>query len=320
MHIFPGNSYGFIEFKSKDNAKKIIESSTKVAGNLVANSNEIKFPDRVRNIFFFYSKLKLDELIRFQQTNLPNASLNIELPGLKIIENFITSDEEAFLFKEIDKSIWHPLANRRVQHYGYEFIYGKNTIDKNANIGNFPEYYKIFQNELNKISYEHNQNPLDQLTINDYFPGQGIPPHIDTHSPFEECFVSLSLGSGTVMNFKNNEGQFKYLFIPPRSLTIFSGEARYAWSHSIAQRKLDRVEGKLFFRRRRISLTFRKVRYEPCKCNFPIFCDSQTIEPIKFEDDKNQIKNKQDDENVLDNAEDIKIDNNKKIDDLHREI
>ncbi len=25
---------------------------------------------------------------------------------------------------------------------------------------------------------------FDQLTINDYTPGQGIPPHVDTHSPF----------------------------------------------------------------------------------------------------------------------------------------
>jgi alkylated DNA repair protein alkB homolog 8 len=25
---------------------------------------------------------------------------------------------------------------------------------------------------------------FDQLTLNDYLPGQGIPPHVDTHSPF----------------------------------------------------------------------------------------------------------------------------------------
>jgi hypothetical protein len=26
---------------------------------------------------------------------------------------------------------------------------------------------------------------FDQLTINDYFAGNGIPSHFDTHSPFE---------------------------------------------------------------------------------------------------------------------------------------
>jgi alkylated DNA repair protein alkB family protein 8 len=43
---------------------------------------------------------------------------------------------------------------------------------------------------------------FDQLTLNDYMPGQGIPPHVDTHSPFEEVFCSLSLKSGVTMNFK----------------------------------------------------------------------------------------------------------------------
>ena len=33
-------------------------------------------------------------------------------------------------------------------------------------------------NVLDKFGY------FDQLTVNDYMPGQGIPPHVDTHSPF----------------------------------------------------------------------------------------------------------------------------------------
>ncbi len=48
---------------------------------------------------------------------------------------------------------------------------------------------------------------FDQLTVNDYMPGQGIPPHVDTHSPFEEIFVSLSLKSGVSMNFRTPEGE-----------------------------------------------------------------------------------------------------------------
>jgi len=46
---------------------------------------------------------------------------------------------------------------------------------------------------------------FDQLTLNDYLPGQGIPPHVDTHSPFEEVFASLGLKSGVTMHFKTPE-------------------------------------------------------------------------------------------------------------------
>ncbi len=117
---------------------------------------------------------------------------------------------------------------------------------------------------------------FDQLTVNDYMPGQGIPPHVDTHSPFEEIFVSLSLKSGVSMNFRTADGAQTDLYLLPRQLVLFSGEARYNYLHSISTRKLDKVDGLLKFRHRRISLTFRKLRMGggPCTCRFPILCDS----------------------------------------------
>lgn len=75
------------------------------------------------------------------------------------------------------------------------------------------------------------------------------------------------------------------IYIRPRTLVLFSGEARYSWMHSIAQRKIDKVEvdpeeddirAKLKFRHRRVSLTFRKVKFDgPCRCKYPRLCDSQ---------------------------------------------
>lgn len=63
------------------------------------------------------------------------------------------------------------------------------------------------------------------MTINDYKAGDGIPPHYDTHSPFEEIFVAISLGSQTVMGFKNvddsNNLVEKHLHVKPRSILIF---------------------------------------------------------------------------------------------------
>ncbi len=41
----------------------------------------------------------------------------------------------------------------------------------------------------------------DQLTINDYDPGAGIPAHADTHSAFYDGIVVVSLLSPVVMEF-----------------------------------------------------------------------------------------------------------------------
>jgi alkylated DNA repair protein alkB family protein 8 len=68
------------------------------------------------------------------------------------------------------------------------------------------------------------------------------------------------------------------VYLPPRSLLVLTGEARYLWSHGIVPRKLDLVpaaEGlTVLERRRRVSLTFRKVNPDKtCVCDYPEQCD-----------------------------------------------
>ena len=92
-----------------------------------------------------------------------------------------------------------------------------------SNLVSINFHYLIgFEKELSSFTFnEHNEvqrgsgpgptffekyGLFDQLTINDYMPGQGIPPHVDTHSPFEEIFASLSLKSGVTMTLKNPDG------------------------------------------------------------------------------------------------------------------
>mmetsp|Transcript_14271 Transcript_14271/g.13846 ORF Transcript_14271/g.13846 Transcript_14271/m.13846 type:complete len:228 (+) Transcript_14271:222-905(+) len=77
------------------------------------------------------------------------------------------------------------------------------------------------------------------------------------------------------MHFKTMNNQLRDIYLEPRSLIVFSGEVRYNWLHSISQRKIDKVGGLLKFRHRRISLTFRKIKFTPCSCRFVQLCDSQ---------------------------------------------
>ena len=77
------------------------------------------------------------------------------------------------------------------------------------------------------------------------------------------------------MHFKDPQERVIDLYLQPGSLMVFSGEARYNWLHPIALRKVDKVEGLLKFRHRRISLTFRKIKTDPCRCQWPGLCDSQ---------------------------------------------
>lgn len=119
----------------------------------------------------------------------------------------------------------------------------------------------------------------EQLTVNIYQPGQGIPPHVDTHSAFLDPICSLSLGSAVVMEFRQPTTQSHVsVALPRRSMLVMSGESRYGWTHGITPRKFDIVQTptglSVAKREVRLSFTFRWLQSTPCICSFPSLCDT----------------------------------------------
>ena len=51
-----------------------------------------------RHAFFFYTQKKLNELKGSVDTNFPEAFSKDRIPGLDILDDFITSEEENILF------------------------------------------------------------------------------------------------------------------------------------------------------------------------------------------------------------------------------
>jgi alkylated DNA repair protein alkB family protein 8 len=108
---------------------------------------------------------------------------------------------------------------------------------------------------------EHSYKTINQLTVNRYAPGEGIGSHVDTPSAFGDGLISISLGSGIVMEFncvqEETKGLRKQVFLPPRSLLLMSKEARYSWEHMIVSRMTDTIDGEVVRRGTRVSLTLR---------------------------------------------------------------
>ncbi|WP_372675343.1 alpha-ketoglutarate-dependent dioxygenase AlkB [Aquicoccus sp.] len=103
----------------------------------------------------------------------------------------------------------------------------------------------------------------DQVIVNECLPGQGIAAHIDCRPCFGETIAILSLGSACVMRFEHHPSSRTVdLALQPLSLLTISGEARHAWTHAIPARKSDLIGGEKHLRSRRVSLTFRTMRFE----------------------------------------------------------
>ena len=209
--------------------------------------------------------------------------------GLQLIPDFVTESEAQKLVESL--KFEQNMKHRQVQHFGYEFRYDINNISgRGTALPIPPSWTPVLQRCLDQGYID--QLP-DQCTVNRYEPGQGIPPHVDTHSCCTNAILSLSLESSVVMEFcglgKDNELS---VVLPERSLLVMTDEVRYAYSHGITPRKNDVVpqsdRSSLTLRRRgtRVSFTFRKTQNGPCDCSFPQFCDSQKDKRITMDDAK----------------------------------
>ena len=268
-----------------------------------------------------------------------------EIPGVFLIEHFVTKEEEKALIEENKKENenkdndddddenneedtntkkWKVLSSskRRVRHYGKKFDYDTRDAVNDAdekipelldvdvrkrlaaltvnaaapkekemvNWGNeeggegADVFFCTGQNANDDAWTEDERRQIseaikkvvafDQVTVNEYPPGCGIAPHVDTHSAFTETILSLSLGDRCVIEFRHpnpneedhsaaakntaavtaapaaqqnkNENSddamvfpHRALELPRRSLLILTDFARFNRQHYIPKRKSD---------------------------------------------------------------------------------
>lgn len=193
------------------------------------------------------------DLFDVLSTTAPSA-----ISGLRYLPVFIDADTEAALLATIDQQPWQHDLKRRVQHYGWRYDYKARGITQDLRIGAIPDWLAGLCERLSAEGI-FSRAP-DQVIINEYQLGQGISTHVDCVPCFGDTIASLSLGSACVMDLTHaTTGEKQSHLLEPRSLLVFSGDARYHWQHAIPARKSDKWNGQTIPRARRISLTFRTV-------------------------------------------------------------
>lgn len=92
-----------------------------------------------------------------------------------------------------------------------------------------------------------------QAILNLYPPGAGIAAHVDLPRRYADGVVGVSLAGGCVLTLARADGAMREtgygdtlgqrhsVYLPPRSVYVLSGEARWDWAHGIEGRESDCV-------------------------------------------------------------------------------
>ena len=149
--------------------------------------------------------------------------------NLTIISEFITVEEEIELLKHItlssSKKQKRVPTRNSIRRYGSRVPYFDNIVSSTIPVYFLPLCQKLVAQNLVKTF-------PDSITVNEYYAGQVIKPHID-HIKAGPVITILSLGAPATMEFAKQEQRFSVNLFS-RSLAQLRGEIRYDWTHAIA--------------------------------------------------------------------------------------
>lgn len=193
---------------------------------------------------------------------IPNAE-SLAIPGLTYIPDYINDDEHNQLLGIVDQQPWSTDSiekTRKIQQHGYRLDYHKDFLVASSYLGDLPDWADKLATRFFKEGLT--STALDQVTVNEYQPGQGVRSHIDCVTCFGKTIFALSLGGSCVMDFTESVTKSKAsILLSPGSLLVLKAASRYVWQHSIAPCHKDNYKGRDIIRTRRISLTFREILF-----------------------------------------------------------
>ncbi|XP_042542453.1 alpha-ketoglutarate-dependent dioxygenase alkB homolog 4 isoform X1 [Dipodomys spectabilis] len=208
-------------------------------------------------------------------------------PGVTLIEDFVTPEEEAEMVCLMDQDPWKlSQSGRRKQDYGPKVNFRKQKL-RMAGFQGLPSFSQELVQRMGLYPELEDFQPVEQCNL-DYSPtrGSAIDPHLDDSWLWGERLVSLNLLSPTVMSMGREASGSLLLSpappaspeasmdsmlgpsrsvlchevevavpVPRRSLLVLTGAARHQWTHAIHRRHI---------KARRVCATFRELSAEFC--------------------------------------------------------
>ncbi|MCP5402603.1 MAG: alpha-ketoglutarate-dependent dioxygenase AlkB [Novosphingobium sp.] len=157
------------------------------------------------------------------------------VPGLKLVHEILTVEEEADLISLIEasqpaRSPYDPDNPRSSTSYGWKYDYGTDSF---VACDPMPQGFRSVAQKAADLAGVRPED-LAECLLNRYEAGAIIQPHFD--KPVWDHVIGISLGAPTTMQF-SRQGEASALEVaialPPRSMYLLAGDARHVWQHSL---------------------------------------------------------------------------------------
>jgi len=132
----PNMKYGFVSFSSTEEAQRARDALNRKLFPELALLPEV--PVKIDYSLVKSNNASSGSKPTYMKDFSIRDTLDVRVPGLILIKDFVTEEEEAELIQEADNRIWKELKMRKIQQYGFEFAYSCRNVDPAAPIDPFP--------------------------------------------------------------------------------------------------------------------------------------------------------------------------------------
>lgn len=161
---------------------------------------------------------------------------SIDFPGIFILEEFVSTQEEEEIMAEIYKTPFvESQSGRRKQDFGPKVNFKRKKVKDHVFSG-LPQFSKELYERMVKLPILSDFVPVEQCHL-EYTPerGSAIDPHFDDFWLWGERLVTVNLAGDTVLYFICEEQPSIEVRVPMlrKSLIVVYGDARTVWKHGI---------------------------------------------------------------------------------------
>ena len=181
-------------------------------------------------------------------------------PGLRVLRDFVSEQEEEELVRRLDQGTWRQYKFNGSSH-SQLFGVRPNWAARSARLPKsedgeleMPDWLDYVMERFQKTHPALAAWWPNGCNANEYMPGRGdfLKAHFDDRQLAGEIIVNVCLLSDCVMTFRKPNSSVQYrVTLPRRSASIMSRSARWEFTHEIAHQD--------FLGDRRISINFRQM-------------------------------------------------------------
>ena len=182
-------------------------------------------------------------------------------PGLRVLEDFLTEEEEKELLRHLDANggrLWRASTfsgSSHTQSWGYKVDWGARTSRPASEEADIPPWQRFIVERFQRAHPSLAAWKANQCNANEYVRSRGdfLRPHFDDRQFAGDIIVNVSLVSDCVMTFARPNSPVSFrVRLKRRSASIMSRASRWEFTHEIKHED--------FCGERRVSINFRQVR------------------------------------------------------------